>query len=104
MRTATNVKRLTAELETLIESGWKFDFRAGEWTFTRPLDRSVIWFGPHPSTEITETMLGLACGEICHSCLKASTSHGRRVCFRCWANGREQHRLIAAIAFEDCEI
>lgn len=94
-------KQLAIELESLIAAGWRFCFVRGEWEHTRPLDRKR-WDLPHPSDEITETLLAVACGELCDVCLKAPSENGRPSCFRCWVRGLSRHEQLETIAFDDC--
>jgi hypothetical protein len=49
-----------------------------------------------PSEEITELLLSVAVGELCSSCLKASTMTGER-CLRCFAENRGRHPSLDAI-------
>jgi hypothetical protein len=88
--TKTAKAGIVGELSQLHSLGWRFDFNSGEWI---PPQR---WTIEKPSEQITELMLGVAVGELCSSCLKASTMTGER-CLRCFAEDRGRHSALVQL-------
>jgi hypothetical protein len=83
---------VVGELAELRNAGWLYNFSLGEFVKADP---SRIMF-VHPDEATVETMLSVAVGETCSSCLKASTMTGER-CLRCYGENRTRHLALVQI-------
>jgi len=89
-KSTTRPLTTSEQLNQLHSLGWRFDFDLGEWLEPRR------WQMEKPSEEITELLLSVAVGELCSSCLKASTMTGER-CLRCYGENRTRHPALVQI-------